>query len=138
MKKLLTLGLAVTIMLSVSVMTGCGKKDGNSGDLTIIENVDDDGKVYTPTFMYFVSEADAEYDKEMTLVEELKAKYSDKVKFDIHNIDETPEDKENFPVDGMTPALIMLDTKNNISAMEFMCADIEKLKTAIDAALATE
>ena len=138
MKKILVLGLVAIMSLSLISMTGCKKNNENTDELQIVESVDDDGKRYTPTFMYFVSGADADFDKAMEVVVELKAEYGEKIKFDIHNIDETPEDKENFPVDGMTPALIMLDTKNNISAMEFKCTDIEKLKNDIDMALAAQ
>ena len=47
-----------------------------------------------------------------------------------------PEALENFSlVKDQTPALIMLDTSNNISAIEFKCSDKDKLKTDIDNAL---
>ena len=40
-----------------------------------------------------------------------------------------PEALENFSlVKDQTPALIMLDTSNNISAIEFKCSDKDKLK----------
>ena len=118
-KRLLSLGMAVMLMLSALAMAGCGSKE----------------EVYTPTFMYFVSSSDANYDEAMAVVSELQSEYEGKITFDIHNIDETPEDKENFPVDGTTPALIMLNTDNDISAMEFMCADKETLKNDIEIAL---
>ncbi len=93
-------------------------------------------KVYTPTFMYFVSKSDADYDKAMTAVKELQGEYGDKVKFDIVDVDEKPEAKENFQmVDGNTPFLIMLNTNNDISAFEFKCADKEKLAADIENAL---
>ena len=120
-KRIFSLGLAIMLMLSAAAMTGCGKKEQE--------------QVYTPTFMYFVSGSDENYDEAMAVVEELKAEYEGQITFDIHNIDETPEDKTNFPVEGMTPALIMLNTSNDISAMEFMCADKDKLKDDIENAL---
>lgn len=112
--------IAVLALVMIFAMAGCGEKK------------------YTPTFMYFVSEADENYDEAMTVVSELQEEYGKKVTFDIHNIDETPEDKENFPVDGQTPALIMLNTKNDPSAFEFQCSDKETLKKDIDAALAAK
>ena len=118
-KRILSLGMAVMLMFSVIAMAGCGSKK----------------EVYTPTFMYFVSGSDANYDEAMEVVDELESEYDGKITFDIHNIDETPEDKDNFPVDGMTPALIMLNVENDISAMEFMCADKETLKNDIENAL---
>lgn len=105
------------MMCSAVVMSGCGKK---------------------ATFMYFVSESDENYEEEMEVYESLEKKYSRKVVFDLHNIDETPEDKENFPVDGTTPVLIMLDVNNDISAMEFMCSDEDTLKADIEKALSVE
>ena len=118
-KRIFGLGMAALMMLSIMAMSGCGKKED----------------VYTPTFMYFVSESEANYDDAMIVAAELQEEYADKVTFDIHNIDETPEDKENFPVDGMTPALIMLNTSNDISAMEFMCVDKDTLTKDIENAL---
>lgn len=117
-KKILAMALAV--LTAMAFMTGCGEEK------------------YTPTFMYFVSGADADYDAEIQLFEELESEYDGKVKFDLHNIDETPEDKENFPVEDTTPVLIMLDTSNNISAMEFMCSDKETLVSDIEAAIAAK
>ena len=118
-KRIFSFGMAVMLMLSAAAMTGCGKKKAE----------------YTPTCMYFVSGSDANYDEAMAVVSELEKEYEGKITFDIHNIDETPEDKDNFPVDGMTPALIMLNTSNDISAMEFMCADKDKLTDDIETAL---
>ena len=117
-KRIFSLGIALMLVMSAVAMTGCGKKSE-----------------YTPTFMYFVSGSDANYDEAMAVVEELEKEYDGKITFDIHNIDETPEDKENFPVEGMTPALIMLNTSNDISAMEFMCVNKDTLKNDIETAL---
>lgn len=99
-------------------------------------NTAEEEKVYTPTFMYFVSKNDANYDEAMKAVDELKAEYDGKVKFDIVDVDENPDAKKNFEmVDGNTPFLIMLNTKNDICAFEFMCADKDKLKADIENAL---
>ncbi len=93
-------------------------------------------KVYTPTFMYFVSKNDAKYDEAMKAVDELKSEFDGKVKFDIVDVDENPDAKKNFEmVDGNTPFLIMLNTKNDICAFEFMCSDKDKLKADIENAL---
>ena len=85
--------------------------------------------------MYFVSAKDADYDTEMKVVQELQDAYEGKVNFQITNIDENPEAAENFPVAGQTPALIMLDTANNISALEFTMSDKATLENDIKAAL---
>lgn len=89
-------------------------------------------KVYTPTFMYFVSKSDAEYEKTMGIIEELKKEYDGKVVFDIKDVDKEPELKESFPVDGETPALIMLNIHNDISGFEYRCNDKEKLIQCIE------
>ena len=89
----------------------------------------------TPTFMYFVSKSDAEHDKTNAMIEELKKEYGDKVRFDIVDIDENPDAKNNFPVDGQTPVLIMLNTSNDISALEFKCNDKSTLENDIKKAM---
>lgn len=89
----------------------------------------------TPTFMFFTSKNDADHDKTMAVVEELKKTYGEKIKFDLVDIDETPEATENFPVKDQTPALIMLNTSNDISAFEFKITDKSKMEEAIKTAL---
>ena len=133
-KRLFVLLLAAVTAFSAVSLAGCGKKENG------IAPVDDSASetVYTPTFMYFVSNADADYEAALAAAAELEEEYGERVKFDIHNIDETPEDKDNFPVEGATPALIMLNTKNDISSFQFKCADKETLKNDIETALAGE
>lgn len=89
----------------------------------------------TPTFMYFVSYSDVNYNYTMEMINELKSEYGDRISFDICNIDETPEDKDGFPVDGMTPALIMLNSSNDIVNMEFQCNDKDILISCIEGSL---
>lgn len=91
-------------------------------------------KVFTPTFMYFVSEKNDGYKEGMASVERLKKEYADKVNFDIRDVDKNPENLENFPVADMIPALIMLNTKNDICAFSPMVTKYEDLKAAIDSA----
>ncbi len=98
-------------------------------------NGSESSKVYTPTFMYFISNSDENFDETNEIINELKKEYDGKVNFDIVNIDENPEAKDNFPVEGQTPALIMLNTSNDISAFNFKCDDKETLKNAIEAAM---
>ncbi|MDY3030182.1 MAG: hypothetical protein SOS24_00280 [Clostridia bacterium] len=103
------------------------------GNSTISESSEEQVKV-TPTFMLFVSKSDKDYDKVMKNVEELKKENGDKVKFDIVDVDENPDAKKNFPVENQTPALIMLNTSNDICAFEFKISDMNKMKSAIDKA----
>ncbi len=90
-------------------------------------------KTFTPLFMYFVTKSDKNYDEYMAVVEDLKKEYKGKVEFDIIDIDENPEAKDNFPAAGNTPLLIMNNTKNEISGFGFKCADKEQLKQYIEA-----
>lgn len=122
MKKRTIAALMTALMAMTFVLTGCG--GGETAETT-----------YTPTFMYFVSNSDADFDKTNATVEELKKEYDGKVNFNIVNIDENKEAAENFPVDGNTPMLIMLNTANDISAMSPKCSDKNELTEIIDAAL---
>ena len=92
-------------------------------------------KVYTPTFMYFIADTDANFAATNETIEKLKKEYEGKVIFDIRNVTQDPGQLDNFPVEGQTPALIMLDTSNNISNFLFMNGNYDDLKAAIDAAL---
>lgn len=110
------------------------KKSNENSDNASSETAEEEVKV-TPTFMYFISASDEGYEQTNAMIEELKAQYGDKINFDIVNVDEHPEAKENFPVDGMTPALIMLNTSNDISGIEFKCNDKDRLTQDIENAL---
>lgn len=118
-KRIFALIVAVVMALGIA---GCGA---------------DSNKV-TPTFMYFVSGSDADFDKTNAMLDELKAEYENDIVFNIVNIDEDKEAAKNFPVEGNTPALIMLNEANDISAIEFKCSDKEKLTSDIKAALGEE
>lgn len=96
---------------------------------------EEEKKVYTPTFMYFISNSDADFEKTNEVIEKLKKEYGEKVVFDIRNVDEDPSQLDNFPVEGQTPALIMLNTNNDISNFLFQNGNYDELKAAIDAAL---
>lgn len=115
MKKSRIILAAAVVSLAAVVVTACGNK-------------------VKPTFMYFYTNADTE--TVTPIVEELKDEYGKKVTFSLVNVDESPEALENFQlVSGNTPALIMLDTENNISKFEFKCTDKDTLKADIEAAL---
>lgn len=92
------------------------------------------GNKVKPTFMYFYTNADTE--TVTPVLDELQKEYGKKVTFNLINVDENPEALENFQlVSGNTPALIMLNTNNDISKFEFQCSDKETLKADIDNAL---
>ena len=145
-KIIIAVAVAAIIAIIAGVVVSQNSKDNNNKSSIVnkAENKNDAKKEdiskevvkVTPTFMYFVSKSDDDYDKAMSVVETLKAKYGEKVKFDIVDVDENPEAKENFSlVNGQTPALIMLNTSNNISNFKFKCSDEAELASVIDAAL---
>lgn len=131
-KKVISVILAA--MLILPALASCGKDKIGEGDASTDVNVTEQEKV-TPTFMYFVSNSDEDFDEAQSVVEELQKEYDGKVIFNVINIDENTEAASNFPVQGQTPMLIMLNTSNDISAMNPKCSDKEKLKAAIDAAI---
>ncbi len=129
-KKIISVILAM--MLTVPALASCGgnKTDEDGSDVNVTEQQDE----VMPTFMYFVSNSDADFDAANKVVDELKDEYDGKVNFNIINIDENPDAVNSFPVQGQTPMLIMLNTSNDISALSPKCSDKEQLKAAIDAA----
>ncbi len=133
MKMRKIIAVMAAMVIGIGVLAGCGSStDTNTADTTETAN-----KV-TPTFMYFVSNSDENFDETNAMIEELKGEYDGKVNFDIVNIDENPEAATNFPVKDQTPALIMLNTNNDISAMEFKCSDKATLTEDIETALSAE
>lgn len=132
MSKKKIIALAMSAVMAVGMIAGCGSTNNSGTDTAQAESTE---KV-TPTFMYFVANADDNFDATNTMYTELENEYKDKINFQLVNVDENPEALENFSlVKDQTPALIMLDTSNNISAIEFKCSDKDKLKTDIDNAL---
>ena len=128
--------LVIIIIILVVVFMGSGDTEnggtsGNSSTSQATEVVEEK----TPVFMYFVSKNDEGYSDYMEMVDELKSEYGDKVNFNIVDIDENPDSKQNFPVDGNTPMLIMTNKANDISAIEFSCSDKTKLTDDIEATL---
>ena len=149
-KKIISAILAA--MMVIPALAACGGKDGGAiggADGTTGIEISDSVEVkdtskpesaevpteVTPTFMYFVSAQDKDYDAAMQTVSELQEQYGEQIDFQITNIDENPEAAENFPVAGQTPALIMLNTSNDISAIEFQTSDKAALEADIKAAL---
>ena len=132
MSKKKIIALAMSAVMAVGMIAGCGSTINSGTDTAQTESTE---KV-TPTFMYFVANSDDNFDATNTMYTELENEYKDKINFQLVNVDENPEALENFSlVKDQTPALIMLDTSNNISAIEFKCSDKDKLKTDIDNAL---
>lgn len=130
---------AIAVLLIIIIIAIAAKPGGNSGssgengsDVQTAEGTEI--PQITPIFMYFVSQSDEGYDEYMAMLEELKTEYEGRVEFQIIDVDENPESKDNFPVEGNTPLLIMNNHDNNITAIEFSCADKDKLAEDIEAA----
>lgn len=129
MKKRITAIICAALMGAV-MLTGCGGNETNTPETetqTAVEKV-------TPTLMYFISNSDATFEEEQKVIEELQSEYGDSVNFRVINIDVDTEAANNFPVQGQTPMVIMLDTSNNICAMNPMIYEKDNLKKIIDAA----
>ena len=120
--------------MGATMLAGCGNKEEAPAETTAPTAEESVEKV-TPTLMYFISNGDETFDEEKKTVEELQNEYNGSVNFDVINIDENTEAANNFPVQGQTPMVIMLDTSNNISAMSPMTYEKDALKEIIDAAL---
>lgn len=131
MKKILA--LTVAAILAVTALAGCGKKTEDTPDTN--EVVQSEPEKVTPTLMYFISNSDETFDAENAVIEELENEYGDDVNFNVINIDENTEAANNFPVQGNTPMVIMLNTKNDISAMSPLTYEKDALKDIIDAAM---
>ncbi len=97
----------------------------------LLEQSEGEAKVTLPTFMYFISEDDKDFEKTNEVLEKLKKEYDGLVNFDIRNVTKEPENLENFPVEGNTPALIMLNYENDITNFLFKNGNYDDLKQAI-------
>ena len=118
MSKKKIIALAMSAVMAVGMIAGCGSTNNSGTDTAQTESTE---KV-TPTFMYFVANADDNFDATNTMYTELENEYKDKINFQLVNVDENPEALENFSL-----------VKD--SAIEFKCSDKDKLKTDIDNAL---
>ena len=134
MKKRITAVILAALMGAV-MLAGCGNKAEETPAETTAPTAEESVEKVTPTLMYFISNSDETFDEEQKNVEELQQEYGDSVNFDVINIDENTEAANNFPVQGQTPMVIMLDTSNNISAMSPMTYEKDALKEIIDAAM---
>ncbi len=122
MRKKIITALIALLTLSAMLLTGCGSNEESTAA--------------KPTFKYFIANSDADTEKTLAVVDELKGEYGEKVNFELINIDEDAEAAQNFAiVVGETPALIMLDSYNNITAIQLQCADKDMLEREINDAM---
>lgn len=137
--KIILAVVAVAIVAAIIIAAVCSSKPkSDSGAITnntTASQATEEPEV-TPTFVYFVSQNDADYAAAMATVEKLKTEYEGKVNFDIRDYDADPTIAENFAmVVGNTPALIMLDTHNAPCDFLFKTSDEAALKASIEKAL---
>ena len=113
-----------------------GQEPSKGADSSAAPKATQKAEKVKPTFMYFVTNADMEAEATQKVIAELKKEYADQVVFDIKNVDDDPSLLENFSlVNNQTPALIMLNTNNDISKFLFKTTDTKQLKEAIENAL---
>ncbi len=88
------------------------------------------------TFMFFMTNEDEKNKDLNSKLDELKREYTDRVEFDIRNVDKDKELLKNFPVEGSTPALIMLKPNGDIVNMLLSIKEYDNLKSVIESAFA--
>lgn len=130
--------IIAAIIVAAVVTSGGSKKSSvsdNSSNTQQTQSATEE-PVVTPTFVYFVSQNDANYAEAMEVVEKLKAEYDGKINFDIRDFDEDPENANNFAfIAGNTPALIMLDIHNSPCDFVLKSTDETALRASITKAL---
>ena len=84
MSKKKIIALAMSAVMAVGMIAGCGSTNNSGTDTAQTESTE---KV-TPTFMYFVANADDNFDATNTMYTELENEYKDKINFQLVNVDE--------------------------------------------------
>ncbi len=107
-------------VLAVSMISGCGCK----------KKVEEQAN--KPTFMYFISNSDENFDETNKVLDELQKEYKNKVDFKIRNID--TDNVQELIAQGQTPTLILIK-ENEDSQIKYKCNDKEELKNCIENAL---
>ena len=134
-KKVLIIAIAV-ILVILSTIVALVSAPRDDGDISVSETKSSEAAPSKPIFMYFVTNSDLENGDTKNALEKLQKKYSEKVIFEIKNVDEDKELLENFSiVKGNTPALIMLDTSNDISSVLYKTSSYDTLKDAVKKAV---
>ena len=83
MSKKKIIALAMSAVMAVGMIAGCGSTNNSGTDTAQTESTE---KV-TPTFMYFVANADDNFDATNTMYTELENEYKDKINFQLVNVD---------------------------------------------------
>ncbi|MBO5060187.1 MAG: hypothetical protein J6C82_04665 [Clostridia bacterium] len=125
--------LAVSVLLiALVIMPQVNKQSMQNEEKTVTS---DSGEVVNkPTFMYFVTSSELADKNIKKVLDKLEEEYGSKVIFEIKNVDTDKKLLEDFPVKDNTPALIMLDSNNDITNIMFKTSEYDKLKVAIDGA----
>lgn len=137
---LIIFAVLLAAVIAVLVIRGKNNATSENGVSESGESMTVEEKVYTPTFMMFVTKNDENYDEYMAVIEEIKTEYEGKVNFDITDIEEESEAKDNFGdiIALGTPTLIMLNTKNEPCAFVGKCSDKQQMIDNIETALKAE
>ena len=139
MRKSSIIALAVAMVLTAGAISGCGcSKDNEAPQATSSTQATSAPQKATmkemPTFMYYVSSSDENFDKTNEIVEELKKEYEGKVQFKIINIDEAADASQLLVSKGQTPTLIMTG-KTNETEIKSKCNNKDELKQCIENAI---
>ncbi|MBR0366221.1 MAG: hypothetical protein IJH94_05420 [Clostridia bacterium] len=137
---LIIFAVLLAAVIAVLVIRGKNNTASENGVSESGESMTVEEKVYTPTFMMFVTKNDENYDEYMAVIEEVKTEYEGKVNFDITDIEEESDAKDNFGdiIALGTPTLIMLNTKNEPCAFVGKCSDKQQMVNNIETALKSE
>ncbi len=132
--KNIIIGIAIIVVIAIIIVAACvsSNRAGNGG---ASEQNGTQTEASRPTFTYFISESDENYDVILENIETLKGEYEDQIVFDIKKMEdaETQEIAANLPIEGNTPVVFM-----STGVMEMNCSDIERLEEIIDSALSTD
>ncbi len=130
--------IVIVVAIAVAAIVVVSKRDRTTPPDTA--KVETEAEVYTPTFMYFVTTKDENYDEYMAVLEEVKSEYEGTVKFDVVDIDEESDAKDRFGdiIALGTPSLIMLNTHNDPCAFMGECVTKEQMTESIARATGNE
>lgn len=131
MNKKKIIAVIAVMALAVGMISGCGcKKKDIPAD--VAENTET-AKKENPTFMYYISNSDEDFDKTNETLKELEEEYKDRVNFKIINIDD--DNVQALVTQGQTPTLILTNGTDGEAQIKNQCNDKEELKNCIEEAL---
>jgi ABC-type glycerol-3-phosphate transport system substrate-binding protein len=125
MKKIIAILAAMT--LAAGMITGCGCKKTDDTSTAQTEKIDET----LPSFIYYVSSSDDDFDKNNDMIEELKKEYEGKINLVVVDVDNN--EVQALVGKGQTPTLVFMgNSDSSTNAIKPMCSDKEELKKCID------